>query len=568
MNGAQLLSRLLAQLGFRHAFGLPGTQNAPLYNELRRSPVRLIPATHELSAGFMALGYAATSGRPALLTLIGGPGISFATTPLLEALLDSIPLLCIVCSRAPTPGKKFGAQQIDLQGLGQATCKEVISITSPDELISGILMALAATTAGEPGPVLAAVDTELLTRPVTPNLVSQLDQIDQLWAQQQESRRRGSRNGVEVAEELVSRIAPRSRTLVFAGRGTLAAAPGLRRLIEHHQWPVVTTSSARGVIPEDHPLCLPWDLIEANVVQPWVDSFDHVVALGVKFSHNGSKAFQLRLDPQKLLHVDSSPQALNGNYPAAYTAQADVPGVIAGWLDRIGPAGAEDSLEHHELNIWRSRCTISTPASQLPRVSGVTPATPAGWFHELRNLLPRDGILVLDSGQHQTHGRSHYRSYAPGGLLFPTGLQSMGFAIPAAIGAQLAAPERPVVAVLGDGGLRMCGLDLLTAQSERLPLQVVVWDDGHYGLIRVQQLDYDGSEAGVRLPPMDYCRWSEGLLVEYIDCSQDLRLAWSNPFARRQPRLLHVTVGDTLITRAARTKSHLRGAVGRWWPKG
>jgi acetolactate synthase-1/2/3 large subunit len=207
------------------------------------------------------------------------------------------------------------------------------------------------------------------------------------------------------------------------------------------------------------------------------------------------------------------------------------------------------------------------PASHDPRVQGLLPGSSAELFRRLRGVLPEETILVLDSGLHQNLARIHYSVLSAHGLLFPAGLQSMGFSIPAAIGAKLADPQRPVVALLGDGGLRMCGLEILTAVREQLPLTIIVLEDGHYGLIRAQQLDYDGTESGVRLQPIDYQMWAGSLGADYFDGRLDAIGAIEGALAARKPGLVEIGLGDTTGTRAARYKAKARGAIRQWFGK-
>jgi acetolactate synthase-1/2/3 large subunit len=357
------------------------------------------------------------------------------------------------------------------------------------------------------------------------------------------------------------------KTLILAGRGALGAASSLQRLAEHYRIPVATTSSARGVIPEDHPLSLAWDLVPAAKINPFLAQCDQVLALGVKFSHNSSKGFELEIPPDKLLHIDASADVLEANYRAGFAAVADVPAVVHQLAADL-PAGDAAELNGRwdglQLDRWRREWAHQMPASHTPRVGGIWPPSPCEFFHELREGLPRDALLVLDSGLHQSLARAYFPVFTPGGLLFPAGLQSMGFALPAAIGALLADPHRRVVALLGDGGLQMGGMDLTSAVEQQLPLTTIVWDDGHFGLIRVQQLDYDGSQNAVRLPAIDYRRWMESLRVTYSDASHGFSRTLSEALHSDRPNLLHVRVDETFLTRASRYRASLRGWWQRW----
>jgi acetolactate synthase-1/2/3 large subunit len=292
-----------------------------------------------------------------------------------------------------------------------------------------------------------------------------------------------------------------------------------------------------------------------------------VLALGVKFSHNGAAGFRLQLPADRLVHVDASSEVLGANYPARLAVCADVPALLDALVPRlVGTAGAgwpDDALAAARESIAAANVGLE------PQVPGLEPSTPAELLRRLRAALPRDAIVVTDSGMHQMLLRRHFPVLAPRGLIVPTNFQSMGFAIAAAIGAKLAGPERAVVAVIGDGGLAMCGLELVTAVREGLSIPVLVFNDGKYGLIRLDQLRDYGATFGTDLPPIDFGALAAATGAGYRALAGDVAESVGAALAAPGPTLVDVPIGDSAAMRRTQAKSLVREAgrkvVGSGW---
>jgi acetolactate synthase-1/2/3 large subunit len=251
------------------------------------------------------------------------------------------------------------------------------------------------------------------------------------------------------------------------------------------------------------------------VLNELTEQSDCILVLGYRLTHNGTAGFKLRLPREVLVHVDTDPEALEANYPAAVAVRASVRDVLPvlrrGVADRSGSDWTDVDVAH-----WRRRLTGGGDDVPLePRVSGGPVKTVQQLFGLLREALPPSAILVTDSGLHQVLARRHYEVLAPRGLLVPSDYQSMGFGIPAAIGAKLGAPDRPVVALVGDGGFAMTGMELLTAVRERIPVTVVVFNDGQLNLIRLQQQGAYGRTASIRLHNPDFAMMAQAMGAEY-----------------------------------------------------
>lgn len=540
--GPAVIARAVEAAGFRIAFGLPGTQNLDVFEALRRSSLRTVTASHELGAAFMANGYYRAGGEPALLVTIPGPGFTYALTGIAEARLDSAALVHLTVAPARSPGKAYQLQAVDQAAIAGPLVKGVLTVAVGGDLAAAVLAARQLATAGEPGPVLLQLDREPDPVPATPEHAAPLPPDE------------------AVVDEVAALLDGARRVVLLAGQGAAAAGDELTALAERVGGAVVTTTSGRGVVPEDHRLSLGFELggTIAAPLNALIAASDIVLAIGCKFSHNGSRGFDLRIPPAKLIHVDAAADVLGANYPARLAVVADATTFLSRLVDRIRPAAGWSAAE---LDDFRQQGSSgSWPDHPEPRPAGSRSA--AELMQALRALLPRDAILVTDSGQHQMLARRYYRVLAPRGLVVPTNLQSMSFAIAAAIGARLAAPERRVVALLGDGGLLMSGLELLTAVRTGVTLTAIVLDDGSYGLIKRGQLAAWGTAPGSELLNPDYASLAKALGCHYVQVGTDLERDLADAFALPGVTLVVIPAQEAPELRMIRARGLVKRTLG------
>jgi acetolactate synthase-1/2/3 large subunit len=551
--GAELACRALELAGVRHVFGLPGTQNVPLFEALRRSRLTTIQATSELAATMMACGYARASGRLGVVAAIQGPGLAWAYAGIAEARHDSTPILVLTGTPADDPGHAFPLQAWDQAAGLRPVTKAVLRADSADVVPGMTVEAIRLALSDEPGPVVLELSPRALTSTAEAGPPAAPPGRPALPA-----------GGVD---SIVTRLVTAERPLLLAGQGALGAGDRLRALAERLGAPVVTSLSGRGALPDDHPLAVGHDLgLAVDRVNELVAEADLVVALGWKGTHNGTGGFRLRLPADRLVRVDTSAEVLRANYPAAVSLQADVPLLIEvltrdprlGGSTRPGWAGAG-------LEAARAQPESGEPE---PRFSGLAAATPRDFFLALRAALPRDAIVVTDSGLHQALARRHLPVFSPRGFLAPSDFQSMGFGVPAAIGAALAEPGRAVVCVTGDGGFAMAGLELVTAVREGIPLLVVVFNDGHLGLIRRQQFREHGHAHAVDVGPVNYAALAAALGAAYVLLEGSVGKGVAAALEMRRPVLVEAVLGDTAAFDRVRARGAAREAVRRVIPTG
>ena len=546
-NGADATCETLATLGIEHVFGVPGTQSIDLWEALRRreSP-KVIVASNELAATFMANGYARASERVGVVITIPGPGFTYALTGIAEALLDSAPIVHIVGAPATREDGGYALQALAQTEIVAPLVKSVISVASAEEIAPALGEALSLATSGEPGPVVVQIPEAALRNSARlgPDVAPA------------EARSKPLDSETDSAAE---RLAIARRPVVLCGQGALGSAGLVRLLAETLPAPILTTTSGRGVIPESHPWSLSFDSpgAPATVVNQLLEASDLILALGAKFSHNGSLGFTLRLPPDRLIRVDASSEALARSYPASLAIETDTRAFL-GMLKHslAGRSGSE--WREEEIAAWRTKLAAASAIDE-PRLAG---HTAAAVFAALRGAMSDTSVLVTDSGLHQYLVRRHLPVLTPRTLLVPANLQSMGFGLPAAVGAALVT-GKAAVAVIGDGGFAIGGLELASAVRYKIPLVAVVLVDHSFGLIRVQQLRRTGHTSGVDLPAIDLRLVAEAVGARYERLERDnLDSIFVSALESGQVSLVEVPVETGWGLSRARSEGLVRSAVG------
>jgi thiamine pyrophosphate-dependent acetolactate synthase large subunit-like protein len=492
-TGADRLLEALERHGVPAAFGLPGTQVVELWEALRRhQTLRTVVATNELAAAFMANGAARATGTAAALLTIPGPGFAYSLAGIAEARLDSAPLLLV----APEPARRAdggAAQQaIDQAAIAAPLAKAVIRADTADDLGRATTEALELAEAGEPGPVYLEVGSGAFGGSAPSGLPPGAPSPS-----------------LGDYAEVANRLDGARRPILLVGQGAQGAAGLVRELAERLGAPVLTTTSGRGVVAEDHPLCVPFDTPGAPVgrINELVESADLILALGCKLSYNGSLGTRRRLPSERLVRVDTSLDVLAVGYPCAIALVTDCRSL----LEQLRGVGTRSEWKASEIDAARIEAAALVASFPEPSLAG-RPA--ADVFSALRRAIPPSTPIVTDSGHHQYLARQHHVVLEPRTFLVPSDFQSMGFGIAGAIGAAVAT-RAAAAAIVGDGGLNIGATELLTAVSEQLDLLVVVLVDHSFGLIRLQQLARTGRESGVSIPVPDIAGLSAAVGARY-----------------------------------------------------
>jgi acetolactate synthase-1/2/3 large subunit len=468
--GAEIIVTLLERAGIRMVSGIPGGANLPLYDALHKSRIRHILARHEQGAGFIAHGIARSTGSPAVCLATSGPGATNLVTAIADAKLDSVPLIAITGQVATSMIGTDAFQEVDTYGMTLPITKHNFLVKNAAELLTIIPRAFAIAVSGRPGPVLIDVPKDVQTETVEvtewPAFHAPLPPpaIDPA--------------AVQKAGRMLHDA---KRPVIYAGGGIAASGchEQLLRLSRRNAIPVALTLMGLGCFPPDDPLYLGMlgmhGTPAANIV---LDEADLLLALGVRFDDRAigmAKAFCPRA---AVIHVDIDEAELHKIRRADLSIAGDVGRLIDGLLETAGIDGRPK---------WTQR--VSRLKSMAPETTGRRNGDdhPLEIIRAIASMMPPDTIVCTDVGQHQMWVAQAYPFSAPRTLLTSGGLGTMGFGLPAAIGAALAHPGRRVLCISGDGSLQMNIQELATLSELGLDVTILVMNNRHLGLVRQQQ---------------------------------------------------------------------------------
>jgi thiamine pyrophosphate-dependent acetolactate synthase large subunit-like protein len=554
-TGADALKAILKDLGTTCVFGLPGSQNLGLFESLRDNSVRTVLATSEMAAGFMANGWFRASGQTGVYAAISGPGFAWCVVPLAEAALDSCATLLITGKQADR-GFNYDLQVIKQREIAESLGCDVFDVDRVEDLLDTTIAAYTATTERGPRPVVLQISPEALNA----------DWPSNLGSTDRESLDPKAPSGTE---DLLRCLEAAEKPLLIAGGGALDSAEKFRQVVERSDACFLTTPTARGVVPEDHPMGLRADFVSDDVapVNEMLKTADLIIALGARLSHNGTGGFGLTIDADKFAHIDLDKEVLGSYYSAKWALEMDVSRFLDLALDSLPAEPVANSQKWDESSISNCRQKLrSTRAAAHAESNWYEHGSCQSLFENIRAGLPNDGILVTDTGQHQIMTRTYFDVMSPRGLIFPSDFQSMGFGLPAAIGAALAAPDRSVMALIGDGSFLMTGSELLTAKSQGLSLPVIVFTDGYLGQIRMQQLKNFGVDAATKLDSVNLSEYAKSLGISYLLADGSLPEQISTALGTEGPTIIEVKLadGDALksVGKNARRKRAVRSVLG------
>ena len=499
LGGGTIVARALADEGIRYAFGIPGTHNIELYDALAASgPVRPVLVTDEQSASFMADAVWRASGALACVNVVPGAGLTHTLSGIAEAFLDNVPLLVLACGIRRDSGRAYQLHAIDQLAVAAPIVKGAFLVERGADLYSTIRRACTLARSGAPGPVMVEVPAELY--------LFQQDADVAAWSPPRAPPAVPPAAAVERAAELLND--PSVRPLVYVGLGAAGAGADLVQLAERLQAPVATTFQGKGVFPESHPLFL-WNGFGAAAppfARRVAGERNATLAIGCRFGEVATGSYGLT-PPQPLIHVDIDPAVPGRNYPAALAITADGGEFVRALLPRLGPRPGDAELvarirEGHAA-VWRR---------WLEPVGGPR-VTPAHLLKALQDGLGPETIFTADSGNGLFLAMECLRLERPGRFLAPVDYSCMGYAVPAALGAKLARPDAPVVALVGDGAFLMTGLELLTAASANIPVAVFVLRDRELAQIAQFQQTALGRKTASVLPDYDLASLARGMGV-------------------------------------------------------
>ncbi|OGP79396.1 MAG: acetolactate synthase, large subunit, biosynthetic type [Deltaproteobacteria bacterium RBG_16_66_15] len=495
MSGAKILIECLLRENVECMFGYPGGVTLPFYDVLFEGKVKHYLVRHEENACFAAEGYARSTGKVGVCCATSGPGATNLVTGLVDALMDSIPVVALT---GQVTTKLIGSdafQEADTFGITRACTKHNFLVKSPGDIPQAIHEAFYIAASGRPGPVLVDIPKDVFIGSAHYSPVSTIHLPGYKFSQE------GHTGQIRRAAQMMWEA---NRPIVYAGGGIVAAGASdlLRELVEAIDAPAVCTLMGLGGLPSGHPnfISMPGmhGSYAANMAMTHADL---IIGLGVRFDDRVTGRLDAFAPHARVIHVDIDPVEIGKNRVADLPIVGDVKRV----LERMNRVVAELSPFQKERNAaarkaWKDQ--IAAWRAEPPLIPAVSDAEikPQHLVREIDRVSGGEAIVCSDVGQHQMWGAQFLRFNRPRLWINSGGLGAMGFGLPSAIGAQVANPGRRVFALVGDGGFQMSIPELSTIASNRLPVKIVVMNNGYLGMVRQwQELFYNNRLSAVCL---------------------------------------------------------------------
>ena len=513
ITGAQALIRSLEMENVETIFGLPGGCILPAYDPLLDSPIRHILVRHEQGAGHMAEGYAHVTGRPGVALVTSGPAATNMVTPLMDAYMDSIPMVCIT-GQVPTAAIGTDAfQECDTVGITRSCTKHNELVMRAEDIPMAVRQAFHIATTGRPGPTLIDIPKDCLTNMMEWNWPTDEEVIASLPGY-----RPNTKGHPRMIKEAAKLIMAAERPILYVGGGVLKAraAEAVRELAELTNIHVVTTLMARGAFPDNHELCLGMPGMHGNATAITVmQKSDLLINLGARFDDRITGKLSEFAQEAKIIHVDIDPaeqgKVRRPDVPIVGDCKQVIEEIIKAIkeLQGAGTVQADTGAWRTRISGWREQFPLAYEPSEPGEA-----LKPQFCLEQLRDNAPEGTILVSGVGQHQMWSSQYWQFNEPYTWVNSGGLGTMGFSIPAAIGAKVGRPDKTVWAIDGDGCFQMTAQELVTASIERIPIKVGILNNSNLGMVRQwQEMFYDKRYSEVYLSNdiPNFAKWAEAM---------------------------------------------------------
>jgi acetolactate synthase-1/2/3 large subunit len=526
LTGAQILWESLVREGVTDIFGYPGGAILPAYDAMLGYPIRHILVRHEQGATHMADGYARASGKVGVAIATSGPGATNMVTGIATAMMDSSPIVCIT---GQVGSKLIGSdafQETDITGITLPITKHNYLVTSAADVAPAVLEAFAVARSGRPGPVLVDItkdaqqgSCEVDWDAAVPTLTEAYD--DAL-------------PGDGDAKDAIALINAAERPLILAGHGVMqsGAEREIVALAERAQIPIAVTLLGIGGVAASHRLNLGMMGMHGEAwVNHAIQEADLLIALGMRFDDRVTGNLKTYAPTARKIHVDIDRAELNKNVRVDVAIAKDLRAALCEWQPHVEARDRSSWLAH----IDRSKGEVAVRDIQNLPDDGHLYA--AHVINDLWRLTGGDAVVVTDVGQHQMWEAQYYKHNRPRSLITSGGLGTMGFALPAAIGAKVACPDAEVWVVVGDGGFQMTMAELATVAQENLDINVAIINNGYLGMVRQwQEFFYDKRYAATPLVNPDFARLAEAFGIAATTVTRRADVDDAVQAARRQKR--------------------------------
>ncbi len=496
-RGAHIIWLCLVEQGVDTVFGYPGGAILPAYDALLDHPIRHVLVRHEQGAAHMADGYARASGKVGVAVATSGPGATNLVTGIATAMMDSIPIVCITGQVAESLLGSDAFQETDVTGITLPITKHNYLVTRAADIAPTLREAFRIAASGRPGPVLVDItknaqqeetDWEQVTAGTTPKISTH-------------------KSAPESLARATALLASAKRPVILAGQGILrsGAMAEVLTLAERAHIPIAMTLLGIGSVPAQHPLNLGMMGMHGEAwVNDAIQEADLLLALGMRFDDRVTGKLTEYAQHAKKIHIDIDPSELHKNVRADVAVQGDLKTVLREWLPQV-------AAKRHDGWVARIGDLAGGPTvrdiQELPD-DGTLCA--AHVIHDIWKATEGRAIIVTDVGQHQMWTAQYYKVHEPGTFITSGGLGTMGFGLPAAIGAKIARPDKEVWAIVGDGGFQMTQAELQTMVQENVKVNVAIINNGYLGMVRQwQQFFHNRRYSSTPLSSPDYVKLAD-----------------------------------------------------------
>ena len=542
LSGAQILIESLAREGAEFVFGYPGGVTLPVYDVLYSHSLRHVLVRHEQNAAFAAQGYARATGKAGVCMATSGPGATNLTTGLVDALMDSIPVVAITGQVPQALIGRDAFQEADTFGISRSATKHNYLVKDLGELAQTIHEAFFIATSGRPGPVLVDITKDVL---IATGPYSGTQRMEPL---------RGYRLKTEPDEESVERAVEflwnADRPYIYAGGGVISsgASAELVRCSELLEAPLAHTVMGLGAMPTGHPNFISMlGMHGSYAANMGVTECDALFGIGVRFDDRVTGRLDRFAPNAKVLHVDIDAAEINKNRRADVGVVGDAKAVLMRLNARLEETRATLGRERRGARLaWMERIRRMKREHPFVYDRSGGDIKPQALMEKLDAISGGEAIVTVDVGQHQMWAAQYLRFNRPRLWQSSSGLGSMGFGMPAAVGAKFACPDRTVISIVGDGGFMMSMPELGTIATNRLPVKIIVMNNNTLGMVRQwQELFYDKRYSEVAIesfPDASLLAAAFGISGGSVTQPDDLDAALEHAFAEPGPYLLNVQV--------------------------
>jgi len=505
--GSDLAVKILEENDIKYSFGVPGGHLLKFFDSIRESNITPILTKHESGASFMATGYAQVSGTIGVCIGTVGPGATNLVTGVASAYMDSVPLLIITAQVANSAIGNGGLQEATGQGRTVNHVEIFDGMTKYSTLVNnGIKLGQSFNNAiklalnGRPGPVHLDItaDTFASEQEANEKTIKKIKRLPTI----------GDPKAIKQAAELLSEA---DSPAILAGAGALNASEQLREIVEKYRIPIATTLRAKGIVPENHELSLGIvGLYGTNVANKYLRSdIDVLLAIGTSFSEFTTHTWDPKFQPKiGLIQIDIDPWEIDKNYQSTVSILGDSKLCLTQLLDALSKQDVKTRNNESLANEKKQRHYFSDPVMNSEEI----PIKPQRMMKSLRDALPEDTIVFGDIGNNLAWVETFYQSNQPNTYYITSSLASMGYGVSAAIGGQIAAPDRQVVCICGDGGFQMQGMEVVTAVNYDVPVKWFIMNNSSLGMIKdTQDVLFKGRKFNTDFINPDYVKLAEAM---------------------------------------------------------